>query len=1561
MLDKTIHFSIHNKLIIGLFVVALVAWGGWSVTQLPIDAVPDITNNQVQIITVTPTLAAQEVERLITFPVEQTMATIPDVIETRSFSRFGLSVVTIVFTDNTDVYWARQQVFERLQQAKSQIPAGVGSPELGPVTTGLGEIYQYSIRPKKGYETKYSPMELRTIQDWIVRRQLLGTEGVADVASWGGYLKQYEIALNPNLLRSYNLSISDVFAALEKNNQNTGGAYIDKKPTAYSIRSEGLIGDTTDIQKIIVKQSANGIPVLIRNIGTVQYGHAIRYGAMTRNDEGEVVGAIVMMLKGENSSKVIRKVKERMAQIEKTLPEGIEIKAYLDRTKLVNNAISTVGRNLAEGALIVIFVLVIMLGNFRAGLVVASVIPLAMLFAVAMMHLFGVSGNLMSLGAIDFGLIVDGAVIIVEATLHHIVGRKYTHRLTQAEMDTEVYEAATKIRSSAAFGEIIILIVYLPILTLTGVEGKMFRPMAQVVAFAILGAFILSLTYVPMMSALFLSKQTDHSKVTLADRIIAFSQRLYTPALRWVMHHKTITLGTAAGVFAFSMILFFNMGGEFIPTLEEGDFAVETRLVTGSSVSQTVETAQKAAAILQKQFPEVKEVIGKVGSSEIPTDPMPVESCDLMIILKDKSEWVSADSREELAEKMQKALAALPGVSFGFQQPIQMRFNELSTGARQDVVMKIYGEDLDVLAEQARLAGKLVRNVSGATDLYIEQLTGLPQIVIRYNRDKIAEFGLSINDINRTIRVGFAGESAGLVFEGERRFALVVRLEQASRQTIGDVENLYISTSTGNQIPLSQVATVAFETGPNQIQRDNAQRRIVIGFNVRGRDVESVVKEIQTRMEQTVKLPPGYYVTYGGTFENLVEARQRLLVAVPVALLLIFVLLYFTFGSVVQSLLIFTAIPLSAIGGIFALWLRQMPFSISAGIGFIALFGVSVLNGIVLLGEFNRLKQAGLTDLQDIILRGTETRLRPVLMTALVASLGFLPMALSQGAGGEVQKPLATVVIGGLVSSTLLTLLVLPVLYMLLDHWQKKGKEHEIVSDNQPDAVKKDEQPIRKIVSPACRRGRFKNEKPGMNFGFIQTIKPSVQSRFFDERSNPISAGSAKNGYERLAWFCKRLFRRAKVGSRNDGNFSFLKKRLSGSLLCLFSVVSCFLSHAGFAQSNDTILLTREQAVTLALNNNLNVKAGLYEIDVQKALQRTASDVGKTSIGWMGGQYNSIKFDNSFTISQNIPFPLLISRRSEYLSAQTKGTELRLAVTQNELVNQVKSTYEQLVLTKARHQLLQEQDSIFGQFVRSAQARYRTGESTLLEQSTAESQWQEIRLLLSQNESDIAIAQSQLQTLLNHSQAVTSSNETLQKQSLAVTLTDTAVWEQNPALSYFGQQTTIAQRFTRVEKAQLLPDFSVGYFNHSLIGTQIIDGREQYFDGSRRFQGVQAGVALPLWARPLKARLRAASLSEKVAQTQEQYYRRSLQQQWQQAVQEYSTYAKSLEYYEKKALPTARLILNNAQKAYRAGEIGYLEYSQGLNRALTIRMQHLETLHRFNQSVIYLEFLSGQK
>lgn len=1031
MLDNIIKFSIQNKLVIGVMTLLLIIWGLWSATKLPIDAVPDITNNQVQIITVCPTLAGQEVEQLVTFPIEQSIANIPDLEETRSISRFGLSVITVVFKDKVDIYFARQLINEKLKEAEENIPKGIGTPELAPVSTGLGEVYQYIIHPKKGSENKYNAKDLRTMQDWIVARQLYGTPGIAEINSFGGELKQYEVAVNPNRLKAMGISVTDIFTALEKNNQNTGGAYIDKKPNAYFIRGIGLVTSLEDVKNISIKDDTGSIPIFIKDVAEVRFGSAVRYGAMTYNGKIDAVGGVVMMLKGENSNEVVNRIKEKLPVIQKSLPEDIIIEPYLDRTELVDRAMSTVQKNLIEGALIVIFVLVLFLGNFRAGLIVASAIPLAMLFALALMNVFGVSANLMSLGAIDFGLIVDGAVIIVEATLHHLGLRKSVHKLTQQEMDNEVFASASKIRSSAAFGEIIILIVYIPILTLVGVEGKMFRPMAQTVGFAIFGALILSLTYIPMMCALFLSKKASH-KETFSDRMMNWLQRKYQPLLEKAINIKYWLVGITVAVFGFSLFLFSRMGGEFIPQLQEGDFAFHCILPQGSSLSQSIETSMQASRIV-KQFDEVKMVVGKTGAAEVPTDPMPPEATDMMILLKPQSEWKSGRTYNELADAINEKLEAIPGVFFEKNQPIQMRFNELMTGIRQDVAVKIFGENLDTLALNAEKVSKVIQSVNGATAPQVERVSGLPQINIEYDRLRIANYGLNVEDVNNVVSTAFAGKSAGVVFENERRFDLVVRLDSTYRSSIDDVKNLMIATPTGNQIPLSQLATIDYKLGPAQISREAGKRRIVIGFNVSGRDVQSVVQEIQQKLSKEIKLPSGYYFTYGGQFENLQKASSRLMIAVPVSLLLIFVLLYFTFHSFKQAGLIFTAIPMSAIGGVLALLLRGMPFSISAGIGFIALFGVAVLNGIVLIGTFNQLEKEGWADVIKRVIEGTKIRLRPVLMTATVASLGFLPMALSSSAGAEVQKPLATVVIGGLVTATFLTLFVLPLLYIIFN------------------------------------------------------------------------------------------------------------------------------------------------------------------------------------------------------------------------------------------------------------------------------------------------------------------------------------------------------------------------------------------------------------------------------------------------------------------------------------------------------------------------------------------------
>jgi len=1453
MLNKIIQFSIKNKLVIGLFTLALIIWGVYSANKLPIDAVPDITNNQVQIITLSPSLAAQEVEQLISFPVEQTMATIPEVQEIRSISRFGLSVVTVVFHDDANIYWARQLVGERLVEARNQIPKNIGNPEMAPISSGLGEIYQYVLHAKKGYENKYDAMSLRTLQDWIVRRQLLGTPGIADVSSFGGRLKQYEIALNTDKLRSFNLTIADIFKALEKNNQNTGGAYIDKKPNAYFIRSEGFIKTTTDIEKIVVTRTTAGVPVLVRDIANVQLGHAIQYGALTRNTEGEVVGGIVLMLKGANSSVVITSVKEKIIQIQKSLPEGVVIEPFLDRSALVSRAIGTVKTNLIEGALIVIFVLVVFLGNIRSGLIVASVIPLAMLFAISLMNLFGVSGNLMSLGAIDFGLIVDGAVIIVEATMHQL-GHRKPGRLTQDQLDDEVYKSAGKMMNSAAFGQIIILIVYLPILALVGIEGKMFGPMAQTVSFAILGAFLLSLTYVPMMSALVLSKKISH-KENLSDKMMKFFQRFYTPLIKGALKMKLLVVSIAVGLFIISLLIFKTLGGEFIPTLEEGDFAVETRLLTGSSLSQTIEKITQASDLLMKKFPEVKEVIGKIGASEIPTDPMPIEACDMIILLKDKKEWTSAQNREELAEMMQKELEKLPGLSYGLSQPIQLRFNELISGVRQDVGIKIFGEDLDVLADLAKKIGVIVPTVKGAEDLYVEQVTGLPQIVIKLNRDKIAQFGLNVEDVNRTISAAFAGEAAGIVYEGEKRFDMVVRLEKTGRQSIDDVKGLFVAAPDGNQIPLEQVADVNLQLGPNQIQREDAKRRIIVGFNTRGRDISSVVKEMQDKIDKQVKMPPGYFITYGGQFKNLEEANKRLSVAVPVALALILLLLFFTFGSIKYSLLIFTAIPMSAIGGVFALWFRGMPFSISAGVGFIALFGVAVLNGIVLISEFNRLKKEGMTDINAIILKGTSVRLRPVLMTAAVASLGFLPMALSTGSGAEVQRPLATVVIGGLITATFLTLVVLPVLYT----WFEK-------------------------------------------------IKPKKSS---------VAKGLA-------------------------------------SLLILF-LASSFAANA---QQPKTVINLND-AVSSAMKNNPLVKVGTLDISYQQQLKKTVKDYGKTNVGLTFGQYNSrIAYDNNFSINQSIPNPAYFKSLVRLSESNIKSSELQLKVYQTELAANTKTSYYQLSFWIEEIRLLKELLAIYENVLKASALRYKTGETNALENYNAESKVNEIKAQLRNAEEDYRIELNRLKVFTADSSVTAIADTSLVEKQIQANF-DTAAIAANPTLAFIKQQIDIANREKAVEQSRLKPDFSLGYFNQSLVGYQTANGVDKYYGVGRRFQGVNLGISIPIFARAQKEKVKAAEVNRVRREAELTNYQYNLQAELTRLFGELQKQRVQINYYRNTALPQANLIITQAQKAFTAGEIGYYELTQSLNNAVIVKQEYTKLLNQYNQTVIAIEFIGG--
>lgn len=1476
MLKKIIEFSIHHKWLIAIGTFGLVLSGIYSLKHLSIDAVPDITNNQVQVITTSPTLATQEVESLISYPVEQAMATIAETEQVRSISRFGLSVVTIVFKEGVDIYWARQQVNERLTAASAEIPPALGKPSIAPLSTGLGEVYQYVLHAQPGYEKKFDGAALRSIQDWIIKRQLLGTPGVAEVNSFGGYLKQYEVALDPNRLLNYNIGIHEVYEAMEKNNANTGGAYIDKRPSAYFIRSEGLIHSLDDLGKIVVRSVPGELPVLIRDLGTVQFGHAARYGALTRTtatSQGEAVGGIVMMLKGANASEVVEAVKEKMERIGQNLPKGVTIEPYLDRSELVDRSMSTVTKNLLEGALIVIFVLVLFLGNLRAGLIVASVIPLSMLFAICLMHLFGVSGNLMSLGAIDFGLIVDGGVIIVEGSLHMLGSAALMQkRRTQHQMDQYVTQSSIRMMRPTAFGQLIILIVYLPILTLSGIEGKMFRPMAETVSFAIIGAFILSMTYVPMMTALCLSKSSSKGP-GLQERLMTRLQNWYRQVLTKALKKHRQIAGAAVLILMLSIVAFLKMGGEFLPTLEEGDFAIETRLLTGSSLSQSIDKVSQASGILVDQFAEVEEVVGKIGAAEIPTDPMPMEATDITVILKDKKEWPVQKSRTELADEMSKALAVIPGVSFGISQPIELRSNELISGVRQDIGIKIFGDDLPTLKRLAEKVASLSRGVEGAKDIYTEQMSGLPQIVTSINRDCVARYGLSIETINEAITAAFAGKTAGKVYEGDQRYDLVVRLQENSRQDLTDVQHLLIKTPTGKLIPLSELATVKLVTGPNQIQREQTKRRIIVGMNVRGQDITSVVAEIKRKMATNLQLPTGYYVEFGGQFENLQSAKDRLAVVLPVALLLILVLLYLSFGSFKQSMLICSAIPMAAIGGVWALYIRQMPFSISAGVGFIALFGVAVLNGIVLLTELNRLKQLNKYGPVELILMGATSRLRPVLMTGAVASLGFMPMALSHAAGAEVQKPLATVVIGGLISATLLTLILLPILYR-----------------------------------------------------YVEFIKiPSMKK---------ISRGASRS----FLWL-----------------LAVMLTALPSGLLSKSSL------QAQTIQQNDTINL--QQAIQIAVDRHPLIKTAALKVEKAELLSRAAATWKKTSLGLQYGQMNGYSWDNAVAISQELPNPWVSGRNRDLQTQRTRLSKTHLQVTKNELIYQVKQTYTQLAYYHALSAQLKAQDTIYSGFLKAASLRYETGETKLLEKTTAQASYSDIQAKISQNDAQIKIYTSALQQLLQLDELPVIEADAFQQVAIPEQILNPEL-SQNPSLQEAQQQIAVTDAHAQLEKSHLTPDFQIGYFNQSMLKQPILNGQKNVpdlksADNTHRFQGIELGISIPLFNKSTKTKIKAARLQTLVAKSEYQSSLSAIQAAFDQASGRLEQLSDRLAYFRQEGLPNADNILHQGAAAYRNGAIDYIEYLEAVRTYTDIQLQYLSTLHTYNQSIFTLELMIG--
>ncbi len=1461
MINRIIAFSIKNKFIVGLFTLALIGMGIYSMSKVPLGAVPDITNNQVQVITTSPNLGTSDIEQFVTYPVELAMANLPGVIEIRSISRFGLSVVTIVFEEDMGTYLPRQLVSEKLSEVREEIPQKFGQPSMGPISTGLGEVYQYFLTVEPEYDSLYNDRKLRTIQDWIVKRQMAMLPGVVEVNSFGGHIKQYEVALNPNRLKSMGLTIAEVFHAIEKNNGNTGGAYIEKDHQANFIRGEGLAESLADLGNIVVK-TTDGIPILVKDVAEVTFGSAVRYGAFTKDGQGEAVGGIVMMLKGAHPNEVVKSIKERMVQIEKSLPPGVHIEPFLDRSELIGRTTGTISKNLIEGALIVIFVLVLLLGNFRGGLIVASVIPLSLLFAFIMMHIFNVSANLMSLGAIDFGILVDGAVIIVEGVVHlmdkHIM-RQPGRRLAAGKMDEITYTSGSKMMNSAFFGQLIILIVFFPILSLTGIEGKMFRPMALTFSFAVLGAMILCLTYVPMVTALFLGHKAGGKNIfeKLSQKIIGGAERLYDPLLRWALESWKWVLAIAVIFLLVAAFTFTRLGAVFIPNLDEGDIAMQALLKPGSALSETVAASNKIEKILLEKFPEINHVVARIGVSEIPTDPMPMDVADMFILLKPRDQWTSASTKEALIAKIKEAVSVVPGINYQFSQPVELRFNELLTGVREDIAIKIYGDDLDILAQKANELAGLIQNVEGIGDLKVEATRGLPQVTIDYEAEKLAQYGLNVEDLNTLVETAFGGKAAGQVFEGEKRFDIVLRLQDEYRQNIDDIKNLYVQTPVDGQIPLKEVATISYQPGPMQISRDGTKRRIYVGINIRGRDVESLVNDIQQKLDEQLRLPPGYYLTYGGEFENLQRAKQRLGIVVPIALALIFLLLYFALNSFKQSIMIYVAIPLAAIGGIFSLYFRGIPFSISAGVGFIVLFGVAVLNGLVLINSLNELKAAGVLDLKDRIRQGTKQRLRPILLTAVAAIMGFTPMAFSTSAGAEVQRPLATVVIGGLITATLLTLLVIPVLYYLMERKAKQG-------GSGPGAA--------------------------VTMGIVG------------------------------------------VALLLGGLTLFPAKGLAQSS----------------ARSDTLVVSSVRQAAALAMENNPGTKAAELGVMQRRQLQKTAFNLPKTSVYY--GQEetgNNVPGIQSVGFTQQFAFPTVYGKRAELLRAQTDLAENARAITRNQLLRAVRLAYYHLQNAYQSFAVYSALDSFYGRFYAAAALRFETGETNKLEMMAAQGRQAEIRLKKQQSLSDIRAFRQELASLMNAGKPVAITRVEAAKAILQRSVADTGSLRATPFYQYRQQQVAVARSRRELEKTSLLPSFNAGY-------------AVQRVNGEPGFHSFQVGIGIPLWFRPRQGRIQAAETQIAIREKQFEQQRLKRVSRFKKLMERYRQTTAALQYYDTQGRQIAEEILRNNTMAFRKGAIGYVEYLQNVNSAISLKQDYLRYLNRYNETVIELNYLLGE-
>jgi len=1447
MINQIINFSIKNKLIIILFTFTIAAFGLFSVFKIPVGAVPDITNNQVQVITVSTNLSTQDVEQFITYPVELEMANLPGVIEIRSISKFGLSVVTIVFEESLGTYLPRQLIAEKIKAASANIPDEFGTPEMGPITTGLGEIYQYILDVKPGYEDKYSPRELRTVQDWIAKRQLSGIPGVVEVNTWGGFLKQYEIAINPEQLRASNIKLLEVFDAIDKNNSVAGGAYIEKQNMSYFIRGDGMVNSLSDIEAIVVKK-INGSPILIKDIAEVRFGHANRYGAITANGEGEKVMGQIMMLKDANSKQVINAVKERVAEVQKSLPEGIYINPIIERSELISKTSFTIAENLILGCLIVIFIVVILLGNIRSALVIASIIPLSLLFTVSMMYLLGIDANLMSLGALDFGIIIDGAVIIVEFIALKVTVRRPEFESSKGKprqllLDRISYEGASKMINSAIFGQIIILIVLIPILTLSGVEGKMFRPMALSFSFAIIGAMILGLTWLPVASSLFLRPEKENKK-TLSKWIMNMIYRSYQPVIKWAYDHKITIISLGVASLIFTGIIFSRMGGEFVPTLDEGDFVIQPVLKTGTSLTKTVELTTQMEQILIENFSEVEQIVCRIGAAEVPTDPMSMEEIDMIIKLKPKKHWVAAESKEELANEFKEALSVIPGVDYEFTQPIEMRFNELITGVRADIAIKIFGEDLHYLNKKAKEIEKLIENVPGAADVILEKTAGLPQVSIKYDRIKIASYGLDIQTINNHLSAAFGGKIAGSVFEGEKRFDLVVRFKEKYRNDILFIKQLNIGLANGSLIPLSELADINYTYGPAKISRENTHRRVVVSVNVRNRDLESVITDIQHKVDNNITLDAGNYITYGGQFENLQNATRRLQLVVPISLLLIFIFLHFAFKSFKDALLIFTAVPLSAVGGVFLLWLRGMPFSVSAGIGFIALFGVAVLNGIVLIEHLKDLKNEGYTDMRELILKATRERLRPVLLTAAAAALGFLPMAISTSAGAEVQRPLATVVIGGLVTSTMLTMIMLPILFYV-----------------------------------------FNTKKP---------------------------------------------FKRRR-GS----------KRIITTIICIVGLAGTTNVYA--QQEDETQKITVEEAVENSLNNNPILQNATLDIQSAKKQKQGILNFKPTEFSYQHGELNSDIIDYSFEVNQNFGSLLTHLYTGKLVNEQISLTEYNYAIVKKEIVAQTKIAYHRWVFLMNELKIIQEQAALYKEFVRISQLKYELGESNLLEQTLAETEYASTKNKLLKITEQLFIAENNLKQIMNADGNFIPASDSLSIHQIPFSTNSDKRFSSSVILNYYENLYNMQHAKHNIERSKFFPEISAGYFN-------------QQIDQVEGFSGWSVGISVPLWFLPQNANTQIAKIEREKALNTYEYQKFNLEKDIENLIIKLDQIQNDLIYYHENALKKAKLLETTAKVQFEKEEIEYMEFLQSIKAAQEIKLEYLQTLYNYNETAIELEF-----